>query len=181
VRFGTLDWATKFLYDARGIDKVSVVWLWNLMPLFGMPGGIIAGYLASKFFKGRCAPITIFYLVVLALCTWGYIVFAGKAHLWLTCFFVAAIGFFVDGPQVLIGGVMLSRVTAQESASAAAGFSGFWAYILGTAVLANMGAAFLVEKYGWNMMYYTCIVSCIVSIIFVAMCAKKESASSDKK
>ncbi|MBO4674535.1 MAG: MFS transporter [Elusimicrobiaceae bacterium] len=180
VRFGTLDWATKFLYDARGIDKVSVVWLWNLMPLFGMPGGIVAGYLASKFFKGRCAPVTIAYLVILALCTYGYVIFAGASHLWLTCFFMAAIGFFVDGPQVLIGGVMISRVTAQESAGAAAGFSGFWAYILGTAVLANMGAAFLVEKYGWDVMYYTCIASAVVAILFVALSAKKESVHPDE-
>lgn len=102
VRFATLDWATKFLYDTRGINKVDVVWLWNLMPLFGMTGGIIAGYLASKFFKGRCAQVTIFYLAVLALCTYAYYVFAGVSHMALTCFFVAAIGFFVDGPQVLM-------------------------------------------------------------------------------
>ena len=180
VRFGTLDWATKFLYDARGINKVDVVWLWNLMPLFGMPGGIIAGYLATKFFKGRCAPITIFYLLVLALCTYGYYLFAGANHMVLTCIFVAAIGFFVDGPQVLIGGVMLSRVTAQESAAAAAGFSGFWSYILGTAVGANLGAAFLVEQYGWGGMYAACIACAVAAIIFVALCWKKETAEPKK-
>lgn len=178
VRFGTLDWATKFLYDARGVDKVQVVWLWNLMPLFGMPGGIIAGYLATKFFKGRCAPITIFYLLVLAACIYGYYVFAGPNHIWLTCLFIAAIGFFVDGPQVLIGGVMISRVTAQESAGAAAGFSGFWSYILGTAIGANLGAAILVEQYGWGAMYAVCGLCAIGAIILVAMSWKQESVLS---
>ncbi len=180
VRFGTLDWATKFLYDARGIDKVQVVWLWNLMPLFGMPGGIIAGYLATKFFNGRCAPITIIYLIVLSACIYGYYVFAGPNHIWMTCLFIAAIGFFVDGPQVLIGGVMLSRVTAQESAAAAAGFSGFWSYILGTAVGANLGAALLVEHYGWGGMYAVCVACAIGAIVFVAMSWKKETAGSEK-
>ena len=180
VRFGTLDWATKFLYDARGIDKVQVVWLWNLMPLFGMPGGIVAGYLATKFFKGRCAPVTIFYLVVLAACVWGYYAFAGVNHLMLTCVFIAAIGFFVDGPQVLIGGVMISRVTAQESAATAAGFSGFWSYILGTAVGANLGAALLVEKFGWGSMYAVCIACSVLAIIFVALSGKKEITNEEK-
>lgn len=181
VRFSTLDWTTKFLYETRGIDKVSVAVLWNLMPLFGMPGGIVAGYLVSKFFKGRCVPVTIIYLGILALCIYGYVMFAGKDHLVLTCIFIAAIGFFVDGPQVLISGIMLSRMTAQESTGAAIGFCGFWSYILGTAVFANMGAVFLVEKFGWNYMYYTCIVSTIIAILLVAICAKKERAELAKK
>lgn len=181
VRFGTLDWATKFLYDDRGFDKDKVAWLWNLMPLFGMPGGIIAGWLSTKFFKGRCAPMTIFYLVVVSFAVYGYYVFAGPAHIWLTCLFIAMIGFFIDGPQVLIGGVMLSRVTAQESAAAAAGFSGFWSYILGTAVGANLLAALLVEKYGWGAMYAACIVCAIGAIVFTALCWKKESTEPAKK
>ncbi len=181
VRFGTLDWVTKFLYDARGIDKIKVVWLWNLMPLLGVPGGITAGTLVSRFFNGRCAPIAAFYLLVLAGCVYGYYVFAGEEHLVLTCLFIAAIGFFVDGPLVLIGGVMLSRVTAKESAAAAAGFSGFWAYIFGTAVGANLGAAFIVEKYGWKGLYAACVFCCFAAMFFVVLCWKKESLASVQK
>ena len=33
IRFGTLDWATIFLYDVKGIDQVSVAIFWTLMPL----------------------------------------------------------------------------------------------------------------------------------------------------
>ena len=87
---------------------------------------------------------------------------------------MAAIGFFVDGPLVLIGGVMLSRVTAKESVAAAAGFSGFWAYALGTSLGANIGAAWLVEKYGWNWLYMACIASSLIAMTLVAVCAKKE-------
>ena len=181
VRFGTLDWATKFLYDARGIDKVSVVCLWNLMPLCGVPGGVLAGYLASRFFKGRCAPVIISYLVVLTACVLGYMCLAGQQHFILTCFFMAAIGFFVDGPQVLIGGVMLSRVTAQESAGAAAGFSGFWAYVLGTCLGANIGAAWLVEKFGWNWLYIVCMLCAVGAIALVAVCYRKETAQIENK
>lgn len=179
VRFGTLDWASKFLYDDRGIDKVQVVWLWNLMPLFGMPGGIIAGFLATRFFKGRCAPITIIYLLILSLCVYGYYLFAGPNHMLATCFFIAAIGFFVDGPQVLIGGVMLSRVTVQESVGAAAGFSGFWSYVLGTAVGANLGAAYIVKHFHWGGLYATCILCSILAIIFVALSWNKEKSKGD--
>ena len=174
IRFATLDWSTKFLYDARSVDKSTVVWLWNLMPLFGVPGGITAGYLASRFFKGSCAIVTISYLLLLSSCIVGYMYFASEEHLLLTCFFMAAIGFFVDGPLVLIGGVMLSRVTAKESVAAAAGFSGFWAYALGTSLGANIGAAWLVEKYGWNWLYMACIASSLIAMTLVAVCAKKE-------
>jgi sugar phosphate permease len=173
VRMGTLDWATKFLYDNRGIDKVEVVWLWNLMPLFGMPGGIFAGYLATRFFKGRCAPIAIAYLLILSACIYGYYTFAGTNHMVATCFFLATIGFFVDGPQVLIGGVMISRVTVQEAVASAAGFSGFWSYILG-AVGANLGGAYIVKHFGWGGMFAACGFFSLLAIIFVVLCWKKE-------
>jgi sugar phosphate permease len=174
VRMGTLDWASKFMYDDRGIDKVEVIWLWNLMPLFGMPGGIVAGYLATKFFKGRCAPIAIAYLAILSVCVYGFYLFAGPSHMGLTCFFLAAIGFFVDGPQVLIGGVMMSRVTVEEAVASAAGFSGFWSYILG-AVGASIGGAIIVQRFQWIGMYAACIGLSILAILFVALCWYKET------
>lgn len=49
IRFGTLDWATIFLCDVKGIDQVSVAKFWILMPLAGIPGGILAGHLVDLF------------------------------------------------------------------------------------------------------------------------------------
>ena len=56
IRFGTLDWATIFLYDVKGIDQISVAIFWTLMPFAGIPGGIVAGYLADRFLEWEMCP-----------------------------------------------------------------------------------------------------------------------------
>ncbi len=175
IRFGTLDWATKFMYDVRGIDKVKVAIMWSIMPLFGMPGGIIAGLMADKFFKGRCTPVNIIYLVLLALSIWGFYTYASMENFYLTCFFLGAIGFFVDGPQNLVGGVQVSRVTVPEAVSAACGFAGMFGYI--GAALSGVGLAYVTENYGWGAMYGVCIASCIIAALLVSLTWKKEAAS----
>ena len=174
VRFGTLDWATKFMYDVRGIAKVKVAIMWSIMPLFGMPGGIVAGYISDKFFKGRCTPINIIYLLILALSIFGFYKYAGMDNFYLTCFFLACIGFFVDGPQNLVGGVQISRITASESVSAACGLSGLFGYI--GAIISGVGLAFVTEKFGWGAMYGVCIASCFIAAFLVALTWRKESA-----
>ncbi len=174
IRFGTLDWATKFMYDVRGIDKVRVAIMWSIMPLFGMPGGIVAGYLSDKLFNGRCTPINIIYLLLLAGSIFGFYQVAGMENFYLTCFFLACIGFFVDGPQNLVGGVQVSRVTASQSVSAACGLAGLFGYI--GAIISGVGLAFVTEKFGWAAMYGVCIASCFIAAILVSLTWKKEKS-----
>ncbi len=174
IRFGTLDWATKFMYDVRGIDKVRVAIMWSIMPLFGMPGGIVAGILSDKLFKGRCTQINIIYLFLLAGSIFGFYKVAGMDHFYLTCFFLACIGFLVDGPQNLVGGVQVSRITAKESVSAACGLSGLFGYI--GAIISGFGLALVTDKFGWAAMYGVCIASCFIAALLVSLTWRKESA-----
>lgn len=176
VRLSTLDWIVKFLYDMRGFDKVQVVWFYNIMPLFGVPGGILGGYIVTHFFKGRCAPVILIYLLILLFAIYGFYTFASPAHMGLTCLFAAAIGFFVEAPKILIGGVMLSRVTVQEAMASADGFSSMVSYLFGTALGANLGAALLIDKWGWGVLYGACAVCVIFAIFFVLITWKKETS-----
>lgn len=175
VRFGTLDWATKFMYDYRGIDKVRVAFMWAIMPLFGMPGGIVAGIIADKYFKGRCTQINIIYLVLLAISIWCFYLYAGMEHFYLTCFLLAAIGFFVDGPQNLIGGVQISRLTVPQAVSGACGFAGLFGYV--GAIISGVGLASITNLYGWKGMYLFCVIGCLISALLVALTWKKEANS----
>ena len=174
VRFGTLDWATKFMYDVRGIDAVKVTFMWTAIPLLGMPGGITAGYLADRFFGGRCTPINLIYLFLLAGSIYGFYVYASPDHIWQTCCFLGAIGFFVDGPQNLIGGVQASRITSPEAVSAACGFIGLFGYL--GAVLSGSGLAFITNKFGWGGMFAFCIAGCFIAMLFTALTWNMEKA-----
>jgi len=172
IRFGTLDWATIFLYDVKGIDQISVAIFWTLMPMAGIPGGIVAGYLADRFWNGRCVPINVIYLVLLTFSIIGFYIYSGPSNVILTGIFLLLIGFLIDGPQNLISGVQASRVTVKEAISGACGMTGFFGYV--GATFSGIGLAYITEKFGWLGMYSTCVLSSILCIVLVLMTWKKE-------
>lgn len=176
IRFGTLDWGTKFMYDVKGIEQIQVAIFWTLMPLAGIPGGITAGYLADRFWGGRCTPINIIYLTLLAFSIWGFYIHSGPDNYLLTGIFLLAIGFFVDGPQNLVSGVQASRVTVNEAIATAIGFTGLFGYI--GATFSGIGLAFITQKYGWGGMYTTCIISCVIAGVLISFTWSKEKGVS---
>lgn len=172
IRFGTLDWGAKFMYDVKGIDEVSVAIFWTLMPLAGMPGGILAGYIADRFYNGRCTPINLIYLTLLAFSIGGFYLFSDPNSPYLTGLFLLAIGFFVDGPQNLISGVQASRITVKEAIASSSGFCGLFGYI--GATFSGLGLAIIIKNYGWGGMYGTCIAACGIAAVLISFTWKKE-------
>ncbi|TMU55672.1 MFS transporter [Flagellimonas algicola] len=175
IRFGTLDWATIFLYDVKGIDQVSVAMFWTLMPLAGIPGGIVAGYLADRYWNGRCVPINVIYLSLLALSIVGFYFYSGPDSIFFTGIFLLLIGFLIDGPQNLISGVQASRVTVKEAISGACGMTGFFGYV--GATFSGIGLAKITQVFGWSGMYATCVLSAIICILLVLLTWKKEKGT----
>ncbi|MBO4708018.1 MAG: MFS transporter [Elusimicrobiaceae bacterium] len=177
VRYVTLSWAAIFL-DSRELSKASIPLIFTLNPLVGALGGIVAGILTDKVFNGKCSPANIIYFVLLAGAAYGFYVFAGPSHIALTCFFIAAIGFFVDGPQNLLN-VQISFLTTKESVAAACGFCGLFAYIGG--FMAGSGASFIKNHWGWAGVFNSCIVACIIGVLLVLSVVKKENRDAKVK
>ena len=171
VRYVTLSWAAIFL-DSRELSKASIPLIFTLNPLVGALGGIVAGILTDKVFHGRCTPANIIYFVLLALAAYGFYLFAGPSHIALTCFFIAALGFFVDGPQNLLN-VQISLLTTKESVAAACGFCGLFGYIGG--FLAGSGASFIKDHWGWAGVFNSCIIACIIGVLLVLTVWRKEN------
>lgn len=178
VRFATLDWATSFLELDRGFPSELSRRAASAMPFLGMPGGIVAGYLADRWFGGRCTQMNIIYLIILAGSCWGFYKFASPTSFWTTAIFAALIGFFVDGPQNLAGGVQASRVTVQKAAAAACGFTGMFGYF--GAMLSSKGVAYMIEHHGWKNVYLSCIIACVIAGLCIATTWKKEAAAPAK-
>jgi sugar phosphate permease len=178
VRFATLDWSTIFMTE-RGIAADRAAYLLVFMPFIGSLGGISAGWLADRLFKGRCAPINIVYLFLLIFSLWGMYKFTdAETSWWVIALFLSLVGFFVDGPQNLVGGVQASRITVQESVSAATGFTGMFGYI--GAFLSGIGAAFLIERWGWYGIFVACGISCVAAMLFISITWKKEAGEVKK-
>ncbi|MDR0646010.1 MAG: MFS transporter [Elusimicrobiota bacterium] len=172
VRYVTLSWAAIFL-ESRNLSKASIPLIFTLNPFVGAAGGIFAGWITDKYFKGRCTPANIIYFALLAASAYCFYIFAGPDKIFLTCFFIGAVGFFVDGPQNLVN-VQISLLTTKEAVAAACGFCGLFGYIGGFA--AGSGASWILNNWGWAGVFNSCIVASILGVLLVMCAWKKENA-----
>ncbi|HIP48430.1 MAG TPA: glycerol-3-phosphate transporter [Lutibacter sp.] len=164
VRYGVLDWAPTYLSEVKQFSLNETGWAYFLYEWAGIPGTLLAGYLSDKWFRGKRAPVSIIYMVlvlVFVLVYWKNP--AGNPM--IDNISLIAIGFLIYGPVMLIG-VQALDLVQKKAAGTAAGFTGLFGY-LGGAVAANIVMGYIVDIYDWDGGFYLLIFACIMSIILI--------------
>jgi OPA family glycerol-3-phosphate transporter-like MFS transporter len=87
--------------------------------------------------------------------------------LWIDDIALTAIGFFIYGPIMLIGLQSLDLVP-KKAAGTAAGFTGFFGYVFGSAI-SGFGVGWISDHWSWGGVFATMIVCCLLTIFFSAL------------
>ncbi len=174
VRYGVLDWAPTYLKEAKGFSLNDTSLAYFLYEWAGIPGTLLCGWLSDKIFKGRRAPATIIYMVLVTISVFTYWKNPPGNPL-IDNIALIAIGFLIYGPVMLIGVHALDLVP-KKAAGTAAGLTGFFGY-LGGAVFANAAMGYVVDQWGWNGGFAVLLAACLLSIVFTALTWKKETKS----
>jgi len=165
VRYGTLDWATKYLVEVRGLDIAAAAGLSSLIEFLGIPGMLLAGWLSDRAFGARRTPICVLSLLGLAVSiALFYVVPKGHPH--LDALALGAIGFFTYGPQMLLAGVASADACGARVAAAAVGVTGLFSYL--GAIVSSVGTGALIDRYGWAGGFGLWIGCCLLGAAFVA-------------
>ncbi len=177
VRYGVLDWAPTFLKEAKGFSLNESGWAYFAYEYAGIPGTLICGWMSDKVFKGRRAPATVIYMVLVLV---AVIVYwknpAGNP--WIDNLALIAIGFLIYGPVMLIGVHALDLVP-KKAAGTAAGFTGLFGY-LGGAVFANVAIGHVVDNWGWDGGFFILTAACVLAILFTAFTWRGELKQKDR-
>ena len=73
-------------------------------------------------------------------------------------------------------GVQALDLAPKNAAGTAAGFTGFFGYFFGTAILANYVVGLVAENVSWNATFAMLLAACALSVAFMLMTVgKKES------
>ncbi|MBY0378323.1 MAG: MFS transporter, partial [Gammaproteobacteria bacterium] len=130
VRTAVNDWTIPYLVEL-GYDRVlasaSIMWF----EIGGLIGGLFAGWCSDILFQGRRMPFSVMCAVGMAITLYLFsgLPPADGMHGIKYCYSLAAcIGFFVFGPQMLIGLAAVEYVD-KKAAGTANGFVGFLGYI----------------------------------------------------
>lgn len=177
VRYGVVDWIPTYLQTAKGFSFQQSSWAWAAFEYAAIPGTILCGWVSDKIFAGRRAPATILFM---ALTLVALVVYGLNRHgpLWIDMVSLIAIGFFVYGPIMIIGLHALDLVP-KKAAGTAAGFTGFFGYVFGSAI-AGTGVGWIADHWGWGGVFGTMVVCCVLAMGFSALTLGHRTTSSPR-
>lgn len=173
VRQGVTSWFVFYLMQAKGVaDAGSAAFRVSGMELGGLFGSLLAGRISDALIAknpkggnvGKRVQVVIGYTVGVAVMLSAF--WSVPASLpWLQWATVFMIGFFLYGPQMLIG-LCGAELVGPESVGASEGFLGWVAYL--GAANAGVPLSIIVKKYGWNTYFMSLLVACGMAILLLA-------------
>lgn len=174
VRYGVLDWAPTFLEEAKGFSVKETGWAYFAYEWAGIPGTLLCGWISDRVFKGRRAPATIIYMVLVLIAVIVY--WKNPAgNIWVDNVALISIGFLIYGPVMLIG-VQALDLVPKKAAGTAAGLTGLFGY-MGGALFANIAMGYVVDFWGWDGGFLIMIAACLLAIILTALTWNREKVN----
>jgi len=172
VRYGVLDWAPMYLDQVKGMTLSGSSWSYFTFEIAGIFGTILCGWVSDRLFNGRRAPVNIIYMLLVMIAVYVY---WQSSSVIVTNISMAAIGFLIYGPVMLIGVSALDLVP-KKAAGTAAGFTGLFGYLIGSAVLANIGMGYIFAHFSWDGGFIALIGACVLAILLCATTWNREKA-----
>ena len=172
VRIGILDWAPKYLVEAKGFTLKDAGFSLSVFEIAGIFGAYLAGWMSDKM-GGRRGPVSVMFMILLIVAV-GLLFFVPPGQRMIMGLVFTAMGFFVYGPQMLIAVAAADFATKVASASAV-GLTGLLGYL--GATLCGVGTGVLVDRYGWNGALWLYGVSAVIGCALLATTWTKSAAT----
>ena len=165
VRFSVLDWGPKFLTEAFNMPFEKAGYAVAAFEIMAIVGTLVAGWVTDKVFGGRAHRTCLMCMIGTGLFMGAFYYFylhQGAASHAVVIAVLAMAGFFIYGPQALIG-IAASNHATKKAAATANGLVGIFGY-LSTAV-SGVGIGWLADNFGWNYVFLGVIAMAIIGMV----------------
>jgi len=146
MRYAILDWGPTLLGEWKGISISSAGWMVATFEIFGIAGMLLSGWATDKYFGGR-APRVCVICMIMATFFMSLFWYMDQPPIWLATIVLACAGFFIYGPQALVG-IASANIATQEAASSAAGLTGLFGYA--STVVSGLGLGYIAQHFSWS-------------------------------
>ena len=146
IRYAILDWGPTMLKEYRGISLTYAGWTVAAFEVAGLVGMLASGWLTDRIFGGRGARTCLFCMLLCGACLWAFWRMP-PGHALLSTAVLMAAGFFIYGPQALVG-ISAANLATKEAAATAVGLTGIFGYASGLVSGWALGA--MVDRWGWD-------------------------------
>ena len=173
IRQGITSWSVFYLINAKGAGDAAVAALRvSGLELGGLAGSLVAGKVSDHLIKtaapgeglvGKRIRVVSVYVVGIACMLAGFWAVPSSQPVlqWITVFMI---GFFLYGPQMLIG-LCGAEIVGRESVGASEGFLGWVAYL--GAANAGIPLSLLVKRLGWSYFFLTLLIACGLALVLL--------------
>jgi len=158
IRYAVLDWGPTLLSEWKGLSVHNAGWMVAGFEISGILGMLSAGWVTDKFFGGRGPRVCV---ICMALATVFIFLFwqLSSPPMWLASLVLMAAGFFIYGPQALVG-ISASNLATKRAAATATGFTGLFGYA--STLVSGWGLGYLVDNFGWS-----CAIRALIGVGFI--------------
>lgn len=151
VRFAVLDWGPTFLQNrANPLSPELAGWTIAIFEIAGCVGMLCAGWISDHVFDGKAHRVCAIEMALVAICMIILHFLPDSASPILVLLVLSAAGFFLYGPQALLGVTAFKQATKKASATAV-GFIGLMSYA--SVLVTGVGLGWFSDHYGWDNLY----------------------------
>jgi OPA family glycerol-3-phosphate transporter-like MFS transporter/OPA family sugar phosphate sensor protein UhpC-like MFS transporter len=151
VRFAILDWGPTFLQDrANPLSPQLAGWSIAIFEIAGCAGMLCAGWISDRYFGGKTHRMCAVEMFLVAICLAILYFIQESASAVSVLILLALAGFFLYGPQALLG-VAATKQATKKAASSAVGLIGFVSYL--SVIFTGVGLGWFSDNFGWDYLY----------------------------
>lgn len=146
VRYAVLDWGPTLLTEMKHVKLQHASWMVAAFEISGILGMLFSGWLTDRVFGGRGPRVCVIYMGLAAISVLLFWKLPPDSF-WLSAGLLCLSGFFIYGPQALVG-IIAANLATKRLAATSIGFTGVFGYA--STLLSGWGLGTLVDHYGWN-------------------------------
>lgn len=151
VRFAILDWGPTFLQDREvPLSPELAGWTLAIFEIAGCAGMLCAGWVSDKFFDGKSHRMCVVEMFLVAICMAALQFVPAETSSVVVLILLALSGFFLYGPQALLG-VVATKQATKKAASSAVGLIGFMSYL--SVIITGVGLGWFSDTFGWDYLF----------------------------
>jgi OPA family glycerol-3-phosphate transporter-like MFS transporter/OPA family sugar phosphate sensor protein UhpC-like MFS transporter len=131
----------------------------------GIAGMLLSGWITDKIFGGRGARTSVFFMVLAGVTMLLFWKLPDQSRL-VSASLLCGAGFFIYGPQALVG-TIAANLGTKRAAATAVGFTGLFGYA--STILSGWGLGVLVQSHGWDAGFAGLLAVAVVGVLLFAL------------
>ncbi len=163
IRTAVNDWSMFYLVEVKNYTLVESGICVTWFEVGGFLGSLAAGWASDVLFKGKRIPVIVLCTLFIASLMFSFQVLPGSLLL-LDSLFLFFFGFFIFGPQMLIG-MVPAELSHKKAAATATGFVGCFAYLGAAFAGGPLGA--ITKEWGWDTFFMILVGSSLISMVLM--------------